>query len=204
MESADLLIFTVYIIVVTYVFYQAYSDLGNQAVIVPDSEDLSNQIQEQEIQDLIDIKFKFKGSYRLNELTKLQITIQNKSKDDTIRVDWDECSITDFDNVTGRVVRIAPGLTDVPQNQATVIIVPGRKIEEELSDDKAIAAPLFKPEKLKKALDSSKPFFLRLFFKVTNLTGDKRFYTLRCKFIPKKLRWSRALTLALKPKKPKT
>ena len=204
MESADLLIFTVYVIVVTYVFYQAYSDLGNQAVIVSDSEDLSNQIQDQEIQDLIDIKFKFKDSYRLNELTKLQITIQNKSKDDTIRVDWDECSITDFDNVTGRVVRIAPGLTDVPQNQATVIIVPGRKIEEELSDDKAIAAPLFKPEKLKKALDSSKPFFLRLFFKVTNLTGDKRFYTLRCKFIPKKLRWSRALTLALKPKKPKT
>ncbi|MBD0264429.1 MAG: hypothetical protein ICV78_17385, partial [Tolypothrix sp. Co-bin9] len=65
MESADLLIFTVYVIVVTYVFYQAYSDLGNQAVIVSDSEDLSNQIQEQEIQDLIDIKFKFKDSYRL-------------------------------------------------------------------------------------------------------------------------------------------
>jgi hypothetical protein len=203
MESADLLIFTVYVIVVTYVFYQAYSDLGNQAVIVSDSEDLSNQIQDQEIQDLIDIKFKFKDSYRLNELTKLQITIQNKSKDDTIRVDWDECSITDFDNVTGRVIRIAPGLTDVPQNQATVIIVPGRKIEEELSDDKAIAAPLFKPEKLKKALDSSKPFFLRLFFTVTNLTGGKRSYTLRCKFIPKKLRLPRALTLALKPKKPK-
>jgi hypothetical protein len=36
MESADLLIFTVYVIVVTYVFYQAYSDLGNQAVIVSD------------------------------------------------------------------------------------------------------------------------------------------------------------------------
>src|SRR4028118_1274558 len=192
MESADLLIFTVYVIVVTYVFYQAYSDLGNQAVIVSDSEDLNNQIQDQDLQDLIDIKFKFKDSYRLNDLTKLQITIQNKSKDDAIRVDWDECSITDFDNVTGRVIRIAPGLTNVPQNQATVIIVPGRKIQEELSDDKAIAAPLFKPEKLKKALNSSKPFFLRLFFTVTNLTGGKHFYTLRCKFVPKKLRLPRA------------
>lgn len=200
MDSRNLLIFTVYLIVVIYVFYQAYKSLDNQIVISTDSDYLNRQLEEQNLKEIVDIKFKFKPRYRLDELTKLMINIKNISQEETIRVDWDESSITDFDNVTGRVIRLAPGMTDVPQNQAISIIVPGRMIEEELSDDKSIIGSLFKPDKLKKATTKSSPFYLRLFFTVSNLANTKRSYTLRCQFVPKKLHWAKALTLELKPK----
>lgn len=200
MDSRNLLIFTVYLIVVIYVFYQAYKSLGNQVVISSDSDYLNRQLEEQNLKEIVDIKFKFKPRYRLDELTKLMISIKNISQEETIRVDWDESSITDFDKVTGRVIRLAPGMTDVPQNQAISIIVPGRMIEEELSDDKSIIGSLFKAEKLKGATAKSSPFYLRLFFTVSNLANPKRSCTLRCQFIPKKLHWAKALTLELKPK----
>lgn len=201
MDSRNLLIFTVYLIIVYYVLYQAYKALGNQVVIDTDYGSLNQQLEEQEIKNLIDIKFKFQDRYKLDELTKLMISIKNTSEEDTIRVDWDESSITDFDKVTGRVIRLATGMTNIPQSQAVSIIVPGRIIQEELSDDKSILSPLFKPEKIKEASVKNNPFYLRLFFTISNPTGAKRSYTLRCKFIPKPLHFAKALSLELKPKK---
>jgi len=201
MDSRNLLIFTVYLIIVSYVLYQAYKALGNQVVIETDYSSLTQQLEEQEIKDLIDIKFKFKDRYKLDELTKLMIIIKNTSEEDTIRVDWDESSITDFDKVTGRVIRLATGMTNIPQSQAVSIIVPGRIIQEELSDDKSILSPLFKPAKIKEASVKNNPFYLRLFLTISSPTGAKRSYTLRCKFIPKPLHFAKALSIELKPKK---
>jgi hypothetical protein len=201
MDSRNLLIFTVYLIIVSYVLYQAYKALGNQVVIDTDYGSLNQQLEEQEIKELIDIKFKFKDRYKLDELTKLMISIKNTSQEDTIRVDWDESSITDFDKVTGRVIRLATGMTNIPQSQAVSIIVPGRIIQEELSDDKSILSPLFKPAKIKEASIKNNPFYLRLFLTISNPTGAKRSYTLRCKFIPKPLDLAKALSIELKPKK---
>ncbi len=201
MDSRNLLIFTVYLIIVSYVLYQAYKALGNQVVIDTDYGSLNQQLEEQEIKELIDIKFKFKDRYKLDELTKLMISIKNTSQEDTIRVDWDESSITDFDKVTGRVIRLATGMTNIPQSQAVSIIVPGRIIQEELSDDKSIISPLFKPAKIKEASIKNNPFYLRLFLTISNPTGAKRSYTLRCKFIPKPLGLAKALSIELKPKK---
>jgi hypothetical protein len=201
MDSRNLLIFTVYLIIVSYVLYQAYKALGNQVVIDTDYSSLNQQLEEQEIKKLIDIKFKFQDRYKLDELTKLMISIKNTSEEDTIRVDWDESSITDFDKVTGRVIRLATGMTNIPQSQAVSIIVPGRIIQEELSDDKSILSPLFKPAKIKEASVKNNPFYLRLFLTISSPTGAKRSYTLRCKFIPKPLHFAKALSLELKPKK---
>lgn len=201
MESVNLLIFTVYIIVVTYVFYQAYKSLENQVTITLDKDALDRQLEEQELKSLVEIKFKLKSRYSLDGLKTLPVSIKNISDEETIRVDWDESSITDFDNVTGRVIRITSGMTEIPQGKQTVsVIVPGRILEEELSDDKAIIGPLFKPVKLKKAMAKKDAFYLRLFLTVSNITGAKRSYTLRCPFIPKKLRLSTAFALELKPK----
>lgn len=202
-NSADLLIFTVYVIVTTYVLYQAYKSLENKVVIAPDMDYLNQQLEEKEIKDLIDISFKFGSSYSLDELTKLPIVIKNKAKDDSIHVDWDECTITDFDGVSARAIRIAPGVQDVPQKQALEKIAPNRKIDENLSDDKSISGSLFKPKKLKKAAADKKPFFLRLFFTKVNLAGGKSSYAVECRFFPKKLRLKRAITLAFKPRKSK-
>lgn len=201
MDSRNLLIFTVYLIIVAYVLYQGYKSLGNQVVIEPAYSSLNQQLEEQELKGLIDIKFKFRETYKLDEFTKLMISIKNTSQEDTIRVDWDESSITDFDKVTGRVIRLAAGMTNIPQSQAVSVIVPGRIIQEELSDDKSIMAPLFKPAKLKEASVKNDPFYLRLFLTISNPTGAKRSHTLRCQFIPKPLHWTKALSIELKPKK---
>lgn len=205
MDNPDLLIVTVYIIIVSYVFYQAYKSLEGKVVVVPDLDDINRQIEEQNAKDLIEIKFKFAPSYNLAELTKIPIVIQNKSNDDNILIDWDDCSITDFDNVTGRAIRIAPGVKDIPQDQASITIVPNQKVEENLSDDKSVAAPLFKVPKLRKAIINATPFKLRVVFTRTILEDPKyrKSYSVTCKLVPSKLRWARAITVELKPKKPK-
>lgn len=200
MDSRNLLILTVYFIVVTYVFYQAYKSLGSQVVIDFDATDLNNQLQKYNLDNILDVKFKFKSSYRLEDIKLLLIIIRNKSEDSTIRVDWDQSSITDFDNVTERVIRMTPGMTNIPQAQAVSIIVPNQIIEEELSNDKAIAGSLFKPEKLRRATEASKPFYLRLLLTISSIATDKQSYTLSCQLFPRKLRWTKALSIALIPK----
>lgn len=208
-DSRDFLLFTVYVIIVFYVFYQARLSLRNEVRIEPDLADLNNQLAEQNLQDLVKFNFKFKDKYRYSQLAKLPVSIKNISKnEETIRIDWDQSSITDFDNITGRVIKITSGMTDIPQSQALSTIVPNQMIDEELSDDKGLAGSLFKPEKFKKAVDRSASFYLRLFLMVTDpdTLPNKgagyfgRSYPLSCRFVPKKLTWARALTIALKPK----
>jgi hypothetical protein len=200
--SLDLLVFTIYMIVTTYVLYQAYKSLENKVVIAPDLDYINQQLAEKEIKDLIAISFKFAGSYAFPDLTKIPIVIQNKStNNESIHVDWDECTITNFDDVSARVIRIAPGITDIPQKQALEKIAPNRKITENLNDDKSGSGPLFKPRSLRKAAVKATPFLLRLFFTRVNLAGGKTSYAIECRFVPKKLRLKRAITLAFKPRK---
>jgi uncharacterized protein YpmB len=71
MESVNLLIFTVYIIVVTYVFYQAYKSLENQVTITLDKDALDRQLEEQELKNSVEIKFKLKSRYSLDGLKTL-------------------------------------------------------------------------------------------------------------------------------------
>lgn len=203
MDSRNLLVFTVYCIVVVYVFYQAYKSLGNQIVVELDSRDLNRQLDEQELRDAVDIKFKFKDSYRLDELTRLMIIMKNISEETTIRVDWDESSIADFDNSTDRVIRLASGTTEIPQKQVITPLLPGQSLESELTGENAIPGSLFKPAKLKNAADRGKPFRLRLVLTTSHLGSDQHFHSLSCQFFPRKLRWTKALTIAMKPKKPK-
>lgn len=200
MSSTDFLIVTVYCIIVSYVFYLANRSLGDQVRIEPDYKSLNRELERQELNGLLDIKFKLRPKYGFPDLTRLPISIKNTSPDATIRVEWDECAITDFDNVTERVIKLVSGMTDLPQKQAVSIIVPGRNLEEELSHEKAITKPLFKEVKLRKALEKPKPFSLRLRLKVTNPTSDERLYTVRCDFLPRKLGWAKAYSLALKPR----
>jgi hypothetical protein len=202
-DSRNLLVFTVYCIVVVYVFYQAYKSLGNQVVVELDSRDLNRQLDEEELRDVVDIKFRFRDSYRLDELTRLMLIMKNISEETTIRVDWDESSIADFDNSTDRVIRLAPGTTEIPQKQVITPLLPGQSLESELTGEKAIPGSLFKPAKLKNAADRSKPFRLRLVLTTSHLGSDQNFHSLSCQFFPQKLRWTKALTIAMKPKKPK-
>jgi hypothetical protein len=219
MDAQNLLILTVYIIVVLYVFYKAHQSLDTQVVIDPDKDFINEQIEKNGLKDIVDINFsKLRPSYQLDDLKTIPITIINKSDKGeapslcSLLVDWDQSSLTDIEDVTGRVILVTKGLTEVPQQQAKSVLAPGQKLQEELSDAKDLSKPLFKTNKLKKAAQTGKPFFLRIFLlvsypgeisKADDIGKKGRTCFVRCKLTPKKLRWSKALVIAFKPRKPK-
>lgn len=200
MENLNLLIFTVYIIIVVYVFYKAYQSLESQVTIDPNYDVINKELELNGLKEVVEISFKkLRRSYQINQLKTLMIGIRNKSENSFIRVNWDESSITDFDGITGRLIRVTRGLTEIPQKQVVSVAVPGQKLEEEISDDKDIAGLLFKPAKLRKATLKGNPFYLGLSLKIAELGGVERSYFLRCEMMPRKLRWTKALAIALTP-----
>ena len=100
MDGKNLLIFTVYLIVVVYVFYKAYSSLENQVTIELDAESLKQQLSLYNLNGLIDISFKkMFAKYEFDDLKTVVVTIKNKFEEDTkktIRINLDESSIIDF------------------------------------------------------------------------------------------------------------
>lgn len=203
MDSRNLLVFTVYIIIVIYVFYKAYQSLETQITLELDNAFVNDELTNNGIKELVDIDFKkLKPSYQLDDLKRLRIGIKNKSSEEsaiTIRVNWDESSITNYEGNVSRIIRVSKGLAEIPQKQVPSIIVANQKIDEELSDDKDINGNLFKVEKLKKASKKSEPFTLRLSFKISQPGTGERSCFVNCKLIPKKLRWTKALLIALTP-----
>lgn len=204
MDGRNLLIFTVYLIIVTYVFYKAYQSLENKVTVELESADLNEELAINNLKSLVDIDFKkMRPSYQFDELKTLMISIKNKSDIATIRINWDESSISDYEGNVRRVIRVTKGLADIPQKQVPSIIVSSQKITEELSDDRDIGSPLFKPRKLKKASQKGEPFTLRLSFKVTQPGESEQSCFVSCNLVPRKLRWTKALKIALTPLPPK-
>jgi hypothetical protein len=203
MESRNLLIITVYIIIVTYVFYKAYQSLETQVTIELDNESLNKELEDKGLKDIVEIDFKkLKPSYQLDELKSLRINVKNKSPEDsaiTVRVNWDESSITNYEGNVSRIVRVTKGLAEIPQKQVPSIIVANQKIDEEISDDKDINGTLFKVEKLRKACKQGQPFTLRLSFKVSQPGKSEYSCFINCQLFPRKLRWTKALSIALTP-----
>src|SRR3569832_1909785 len=85
MSSTDFLIVTVYCIIVSYVFYLANKSLDDQVRIEPDYKFINGELEKYDLNGLVDIKFKFRPSYRLLDLTKLLISIQNTARGRTGR-----------------------------------------------------------------------------------------------------------------------
>jgi hypothetical protein len=133
----DLIILVVYIICVTYVISQAIFSLGDQTKFVADTKDFDKQLSDKKIGDrtlkeLVGVGFKFEYRYKFKDQPKmLLITIENKSPDHYLYIDWDGSSITTYDpNVSRRVIRLAPDkrINDLPQPQIFSVIPPKLKL----------------------------------------------------------------------------
>jgi hypothetical protein len=207
MKDWNLLILTVYIISVIYVFYRAIKSVDNQLRIELDKDSLAQQIDAQGLKDLIEIKFKPKKRYQADQVRDLSIDIENKSQTYSISVDWDQSSLTNFDGRSRRVIRLMPGMTlDLFQPQALSVIAPSKTLKEYFTAEDAlkrnsegvleIASPLFSPDKLRKASERGDQFLLRLILQVSDPasgTGGGRLYALLCEFKVIKLPWTDAL-----------
>ncbi|HAG80635.1 MAG TPA: hypothetical protein DD379_21910 [Cyanobacteria bacterium UBA11162] len=193
----NLLVFIVYLIVVSLVFNKALQTLDKLVTVQIDSDYLNEQLTEHKLNDLITIKFPLAPSYKLEELKTLPIIIENKSQESNIDIDWKESYISDFDKPTRRLMRVIAGTTNVSQDG--IKMLPGEAIKEQLSNEN-VAAPLFDPGKLKKAAQKGDRFSIRFILKVSEPGSSGRSCLFRCQFIAKKLPWQKALNLALEPK----
>lgn len=196
----NLLIFTVYAIVVTLVFNQALKSLETKIVVKFDADLVNEQLAEQNLQDAVEVSFGFAPSYRLDELKSLKLSVKNKSPDEIIAIDWNQSYLINFQNVAGRLIRVVGDMTEIPASQSPTTLYPGQSAQEQLSNE-AIADPLFDPKQLKTAAQERGRFIVRLILKFKSMEdGTERSCRLRCPFVPSKLRWSRALTIAMQPK----
>ncbi len=73
----------------------------------------------------LDIDFKLAKQYQSNEKIKsLVITIENKSSEDALRIDWDKSSFVDIQGEVHRLVRQPPGLDADANKTANVSLIP--------------------------------------------------------------------------------
>jgi hypothetical protein len=133
----DLIILVVYIICMTYVIFQAILSLGDQTKFEADTKSFDAQLADKKIgdrtlKDLVSVGFKFEYRYKYKDQPKmLTMTIENKSLDHYIYVDWDSSSMTTYDpNFSRRVIRLAPDkrINDLTQPQIFSAIPPKLKL----------------------------------------------------------------------------
>jgi hypothetical protein len=133
----------------TYVISQAIFSLDNQTKFVADTKFFETQLEEKQLgdkklKDLFNVTFKFEYRYKYKDQPKtLLMTLENKSQDYYIYIDWDSSSMTTYDpNFSRRVVRVAPDkrINDLALPQVYSAIPPKLKLTTSIT-----AEDVFKP-----------------------------------------------------------
>ncbi|MCU0566558.1 MAG: hypothetical protein MUF49_08170 [Oculatellaceae cyanobacterium Prado106] len=142
--NLDLLLLVVYLIVVTYIISQAITSLSDQTKVATVGKHLEEQLEAKKIdgkplKDLVGISFRFEDRYKFDQQPKtLTITVENKSTDYYLYVDWDSSSLTTYDpNQSRRVIRIAPDqrISDVGLPQVFSAIPPKLKLQASITSE---------------------------------------------------------------------
>ncbi|OLP17226.1 hypothetical protein BST81_17955 [Leptolyngbya sp. 'hensonii'] len=147
MTNLDLLLLAVYFIVVFRVLYEAFKSLDDKFSVSVDQGLLDQELQDKHFGDIslktsVNLKFNFDPRYKLGDLKKFSINIENKTQDRSLYVDWDSSSLTDLGGRSRRVIRIPPNMTiDLFQAQASSVIAPGQTLRESIT-----AEDLLKPK----------------------------------------------------------
>ncbi len=134
MRSGDqnLVILTLYIIGVSYVFNRMVESIDDQIKFEFTKAVVDEQLKEQNLQDKIGISFKFKPLYPIDDLKDLSVSIENKSENIAIYVDWDNSAlVVEHSKQSRRVIRKSPDLTrDLAVPQSPSLIAPQKTLSE--------------------------------------------------------------------------
>jgi len=134
MRSSDqnLIILTIYIIVVSYVFNRMVESIDDQVKFEFKKGVVDDQLKEQNLDDKIGVSFKFKSSYAIDDLKDLGLSIENKSENIAVYVDWDNSSlVVEHSKQSRRVIRKSPDLTrDLAVPQSPSLIAPKKTLSE--------------------------------------------------------------------------
>ncbi|MBE9176991.1 hypothetical protein IQ268_00175 [Oculatella sp. LEGE 06141] len=172
-QNIDLIIFAVYGVCITWVLYNSIESLAEQTTISFDKATLDRALadiplKDTNLSDVVDIKFKFNDRYQFSEQPKtLALTLDNKSKNISIRIDWDQSTLTDYANQSRRVIRLPSNRqVDLSQRQIFSIVAPGGSLRETITAEDLLkqkedgtleeTAPIVDIEKLQKDAESKK------------------------------------------------
>ncbi|HIK08451.1 MAG TPA: hypothetical protein IGS40_27885 [Trichormus sp. M33_DOE_039] len=132
-NDQNLVVLTIYIIGVAYVFNLMVESIDDRIKYEFKKGDVDEKLKEQGLADKISVNFKLKPSEPIDELKELSMTVENKSDDLAIYVDWDNSSLI-INNKSCRVIRKSPDLTrDLAISQSPSLIVPKKTLTETIT-----------------------------------------------------------------------
>jgi hypothetical protein len=128
----NLVILTLYIIGVSYVFNRMVESIDEQIKFEFNKAVVDEQLKAQNLLEKVGISFKFKSSYPIDDLKDLSLSIENKSDNIAIYVDWDNTSlVVEHTKQSRRVIRKSPDLTrDLAVPQSPSLIAPEKNLSE--------------------------------------------------------------------------
>ncbi len=131
----NLLVLTLYIIGVSYVFNRMIESIDDKIKYVFQKAVVDEQLKEQNLQDQIGISFKFGDSNSFDEVKELSLSIENKSENIAVYIDWDNSSLViEHTKQSLRVIRKSPDLTrDLAVPQSPSLIAPKKTLSETVS-----------------------------------------------------------------------
>jgi hypothetical protein len=214
MNPIDPIIFIIYIVCVSYVIFKMIDNFNDEYTIRMDAAALQDELKKHDLQDTLAIGFGFAKHYEFDKLKQLNMTVSNKSKSQSVYIDWDACALTNFGGgQSRRVIRLLPvSSDDVSVEQVYSTVSPGTALQATITaedvlnrkDPKSpvatfvdVAKPLVNPRGnqkfIKHVIDLE--FYCDLAFRtigVTSFSGGDR-AVIRCKFILSKVPWTAAL-----------
>ncbi|MDR9895987.1 hypothetical protein G7B40_015650 [Aetokthonos hydrillicola Thurmond2011] len=130
---------TIYIIGVTYVFNQMVESIDDQIKVIFDKSKVDEQLKEQNLQDTVAISFSLLPSYSIENPKELSISVENKSDNKAIYVDWDNSAFEEFDGSSRRVIRKSPDLVrDLAVPQIASLVVPKKTLRESVTSESVL------------------------------------------------------------------
>ncbi|BAY33567.1 hypothetical protein NIES2107_54660 [Nostoc carneum NIES-2107] len=143
MRSGDqnLLVLTLYIIGVSYIFNLMIESIDDKIKFEFQKKDVDDQLAQKEIGDKVGISFKLNPSYSFDELKELSVSIENKSSDYAVYVDWDNSSlVVEYSKQSRRVIRKSPDLTrDLAVPQSPSLVAPKKTLSATVTAEDVFA-----------------------------------------------------------------
>lgn len=191
-SSPSLLVLTLYIIGVSYVFNLMVESIQDQIKFIFDKAAVDKQLKEQELADKVSIAFKLKPSYDIDGLKDLLVILTNQSDNLAVYVDWDNCSfVVKHKNISRRVIRQSPEISrDLAVPQSPSIAAPTQKLIQGVTTE-----DVFERDPEKGTYKAGKPLVNILALKASPLRAQRKLYK---KFISRREQLECSLQLVLR------
>ncbi|OKH12616.1 hypothetical protein NIES592_17385 [Fischerella major NIES-592] len=153
-NEGNLIFLTLYIIGVTYTFTKMIESIDDKIKFTFDKQVVDEQLKDKDLQNDIGISFRLSPSYFIDELKELSVSIENKSQNLALYVDWDNCSlVVEYNKQSRRVIRKSPDVTrDLGVPQSPSLIAPSKTLSAAVT-----AEDVFKLDELTKTYQVNTP-----------------------------------------------